>query len=436
MSKYSDKTMNSEAAYGERLDPEQPFHGIAMTSRRGFLTRAIGTGGGMVALSASGLAASSVAWAAESTTAKGASSLPDAVAWKDEKAFIVHGLNPITIETRRAAFGTSTVVPDTRLYIRNNLPVPDSSIVADRDAWQVTFEGVKKPKTLTVGELKKIGLNTISTVLQCSGNGRGFFPHGASGSQWTVGAAGAVVWSGVRVRDVIESLGGPVDGMKFMTSTGGEELPAALDRNTIVVERSIPLKKAMEDAILAWEMNGAPLELAHGGPLRLVVPGYYGCNNIKYVAQVAFTEDESPSGMQQSSYRVRPIGVSGGPDQPTMWEMNVKSWVNHPAAAKEIAPGNVLFDGVAFSGTEPVEKVEVSVDGGKTWQQAEFMGPNLGRYAWRQFKFAAELGEGTHTIASRATDASGDTQPKVRVENERGYANNSWQDHAIEITVG
>ncbi|SDL19453.1 sulfite dehydrogenase (cytochrome) subunit SorA apoprotein [Modicisalibacter muralis] len=436
MFKDSEKTSNIEPAHDEPLDPGRPFHNIAMTSRRGFLTRAIGTGGGMVALSAGGLAVGSAAWAAESATAKDAPSLPDAVSWKDEDAFIVHGLNPITMETRRAAFGTSTLVPDTRLYIRNNLPVPDPTIVANRDAWQVSFEGVKKPKTLTLEELKKIGLHTVSTVLQCSGNGRGFFPHGASGSQWTVGAAGAVVWSGVRVRDVIESLGGPTSGMKFLTSTGGEELPAALERNTVVVERSIPLEKAMDDAILAWEMNGAPLELAHGGPLRLVVPGYYGCNNIKYVARVAFTAEESKASMQQTSYRIRPIGVSGAPDQPTMWEMNVKSWVNHPTADKEIAPGKVLLDGVAFSGMDPVEKVEVSVDGGKTWQQAEFIGPNLGRYAWRQFMFTAELGKGTHTIASRATDASGDTQPKARVENERGYGNNSWQDHAIEITVG
>ena len=135
----------------------------------------------------------------------------------------------------------------------------------------MSIEGVKNPRVLTVAELKTIGVETIATVLQCSGNGRGYFPSKPSGTPWTVGAAGCVLWSGVPLRYVVEPLGGVAPGMLYLTGTGGEKLPDNVDPLSVMVERSVALK-AMNDAILAWEMNGAPLSLAHGGPLRLVVP--------------------------------------------------------------------------------------------------------------------------------------------------------------------
>ncbi|MDB5890240.1 MAG: sulfite oxidase [Polaromonas sp.] len=129
-------------------------------------------------------------------------------------------------------------------------------------------------------DLKSMGIETVAMVLQCSGNGRSFFPSKPSGTPWTVGAAGCVVWSGVPVRAVVEALGGLATGRAYMTGTGGQTLPAGIDPKTIMVERSLPVA-AMADALLAWELNGAPVSLAHGGPLRLIVPGYTGVNNIK-----------------------------------------------------------------------------------------------------------------------------------------------------------
>src|SRR4029079_10762073 len=163
-----------------------------------------------------------------------------------------------TIETKRAAFGTSGITPAEYLYIRNNLPAPDASIVANRDAWQVAFDGVRTPRTLTVAELKTIGVETVATVLQCSGNGRAFFPHKPRGAKLTVGASGCVFWSGVPVRYVVEALGGAAPGARYLTGTGGESFPAGIDPLTVMVERSLPIE-ALNDAILAWEMNGAPL---------------------------------------------------------------------------------------------------------------------------------------------------------------------------------
>jgi sulfite dehydrogenase len=299
--------------------------------------------------------------------------LPPYVAWKDPKNFIVH--SSTTIETKRSAFGTSVITPSDQLFIRNNLPAPNPSIVANRDAWEISIQGVKEPRVFTLAELKGLGLETTVAVLQCSGNGRGYFPSKPSGTPWTVGAAGCVIWSGVPVRVVAQTLGGVLPNMKFITGTGGEKLPDGIDPKSVIVERSVPLA-AMQDALLAWEMNGSPLPLAHGGPLRLIVPGYTGVNNIKYVKELTFSAQESDAKIMSHGYRITPQGAKSDPSQPSVQEMNVKSWINSPFTdSGPVRPGKVQIQGVAFGGLHAVKGVEVSINGGKTWQQARFVGP-------------------------------------------------------------
>jgi DMSO/TMAO reductase YedYZ molybdopterin-dependent catalytic subunit len=356
--------------------------------------------------------------------------LPAYVSWKNPDAMIVHSSN--TLEMKRSYFGTSGITPEDQLYIRNNLPPPKDSIVADRDAWEVEFDGVRKPGKMKVGDLKRLGLTQVAAVLQCSGNGRGFFSHKASGAPWLVGAAGNVFWSGVPLRAVADAMGGVADGRKFITGTGGEEIQAGIDPKKVIVERSVPIA-ALSDALVAFEINGKPISLAHGGPARLVLPGYYGINNVKYLKKLAFTESETDANIQKTGYRVRPVGQKGAPDQPSMWEMTVKSWITHPL--KDSAKGPVQIYGVAFGGQNAVKGVEVSVDGGKSWKPAQFVGPDLGRFAWRTFVYAAELGPGTYTIASRATDTAGSVQPEEFEPNERAYGHNGWRAHAVAVTV-
>lgn len=391
--------------------------------------------GSAAAAAAAGLAGFSKSALAEAVanTIPGAKPLPAYVSWKDQNSMIVHSAS--TVETKRSAFGTSIITPNDRLYIRNNLPAPDASIVADRDAWEVTIEGVKNPRTLSVKELKSMGLETTAMVLQCSGNGRGLFPSKPSGTPWQVGAAGCVVWSGVPVRGVVEALGGVSTGMPYMTGTGGEKLPEGIDPKSVMVERSVPVK-AMADALLAWEMNGEPIPLAHGGPLRLIVPGYTGVNNVKYIKRLAFTKEQSDAAIQKTGYRMSPPGQKGDPSQPSVWEMGPKSWINSPAPESgALQAGSVQIKGVAFGGVNAVKSVDVSIDGGKTWKQARLVGPDLGRYAWRQFVLPTKLEPGTYTIACAVTDVEGNRQPETHVENTGGYNNNSWRDHALTISV-
>ncbi|CUJ15612.1 sulfite oxidase [Achromobacter sp. K91] len=397
--------------------------------------------GGASALAAAGLGRAALAAeqkaapaaAAPPAPASAAKPLPAYAAWKQPDAMIVHSAN--TIETRREAFGSGVVTPLRQLYVRNNLPPPDESIVADRDAWVLEIAGVAKPMSLSVGQLKSMGLQTLAMVLQCSGNGRGYFPNKPSGTPWQVGAAGCVIWSGLPVSVLVEHCGGLEAAAVYMTGTGGEKLPDGLDPNMVMVERSVP-KEAMRDALLAWELNGEPIPLAHGGPLRLIVPGYTGVNSVKYIKRLAFTEKESPAAIQQTGYRLAPPGQKGNPSQPSVWAMGVKSWINTPnPAASTLKAGRVVVQGVAFGGTNGIKQVEVSIDGGKNWQKAELVGPDLGRYAWRQFALPVELAAGEHVLVSRATDTEGRVQEEERPQNSGGYINSSWRDHAVTVVA-
>ena len=363
--------------------------------------------------------------------AAAAPALPDG---KDPANFIKHGDNPLTLETRREKLGTSVLTASSVLFVRQNLPLPPPEFVADRDGWTARIEGVKRSGEIRVDALKRLGLTTIATVLQCSGNGRKYYEHGPSGSRWGVGAAGCVMWSGVPLRAVVEHLGGLVKGMRYLTTTGGEPIPAGLERNQVIVERSIPIEKALDDCLLAWEMNGEPIPLSHGGPLRLIVPGYFGCNQIKFVKTLAFTAEQGPAKIQQTGYRMRPIGQKGTPDQPAMWEMPVKSFITLPTEQTPMVAGKLRVTGVAFGGAKPVAKVEVSTDG-KRWHEARFVGPDLGRYAWRLFALELERKPGPVKLYSRATNVAGDVQPELRNENERGYGNNSWRDMGVTVQV-
>lgn len=356
---------------------------------------------------------------------------------KPSANFIRHSDLPWALETRRTAFGLAPITPQSAFFVRNNLPAPDESILVNPDDWRFEVVGAGRSGSMTLAELKALPVRVEAAVLQCSGNGRAYFSHQPSGSRWATGAAGCALWAGVRVRDVIDHFGGPTEGKLFLTATGGETLPEGVDPAQVVVERSVPVDKALEDSLLVWEMNGAPLPLIHGGPLRLIVPGYFGVNNVKWVKRLALTEKETGASIQASGYRFRDIGESGSPEHPSMYRMPVKSWINGPGAdgASSVLPGPNTLHGVAFSGERGIDKVEISADGGQTWREARLVGPDLGPNAWRSFVLPVDLQLGKYRFVSRATDRAGDTQPRDAIPNQRGYAHNGWNDPALEIEV-
>lgn len=395
--------------------------------RRGFLAR------GAALTVAVGSAPAALA---QGAAPAGGGALPAYVAWKHAPSLIVHTNQ--TIETRRAAQGASLITDESRLFVRNNIRPPSESILEDRDAWRVEFLGVRGPRTLSLAELKRLGLETVATVLQCSGNGRKYFQErlGAgqqiSGTPWTVGAAGCVIWTGVPLRAVVEALGGAVAGARFITGTGGEPLPQNLDPKDAIFERSVPIA-TLDTVILAWEMNGKPISLAHGGPLRMVVPGYSGVNNIKYVKTVALTPTETDASIQANRYRLHGLGEEGSPRHRSVWEQPVRSWITDPLQSGRA--GRQVITGVAFGGVNAVDRVEVSTDGGATWKRAPFVGPDLGRFAWRVFALPVELAPGKYVLASRATDARGNVQPEETPVNGGGYSHNGWRGPSLAIEM-
>ena len=350
--------------------------------------------------------------------------------------FVIHNDQPWALESLRSAMGVAPITPQSAFFVRNNLPTPDESIVADPDAWRIDVEGAQRSGSITLEQLKALPVHIEAAVLQCSGNGRAYFPHNPSGSQWATGAAGCALWTGVKVSDVFAHFGGPGENKLFVTATGAETLPDGVDPAQVVVERSVALDKGLSDCLLVWEMNGAPLPLVHGGPVRMLVPGYFGVNNVKWVKKLALTEEESGASIQVSSYRFRDIGESGSPAHPSMYRMPVKSWLNGPGAdGTTVLPGANILHGVAFSGESGVSKVEVSADGGQSWQEAQLVGPDLGPNAWRSFVLPVELTPGRHRFVSRATDRAGDTQPRDAIQNHRGYGHNGWNDPGLEMEV-
>ena len=392
-------------------------------SRRNFLT---GTA------TIAGLAAASSALpisVANANHTETTDKLPDFIKWKKRSALIVHSSK--TMETHRTEIGSSLITPIRHIYIRNNLPSLTDEQIGNRKDWKVSVAGVKNPKTFTLAELQTLGQTTIATVLQCSGNGRGWFPHKPSGSQWQTGAAACVLWTGVPVETVIKACGGLAKGAKYMTCTGGDA-PKNLDPKKATMERSIPLK-AHKDAILAWEMNGVDIPNAHGGPVRSVTPGYFGVNNVKHLIKLDFTAKESSVRYMKSSYRISPLGKKGS-QYPSCWEMPVKSWVTSPSQDGKVKSGKVVISGVAFGGTEKLSNVKVSLDFGKTWKKAKLVGPDLGQFAWRQFVYETTLKPGFYNVATKAS-AGEKSQPELRMDNRRGYAHNGWKDHSISLDV-
>ncbi|MBA3621632.1 MAG: molybdopterin-dependent oxidoreductase, partial [Euzebyales bacterium] len=270
-----------------------------------------------------------------------------------------------------------------------------------------------------------------AAVLQCAGNGRRWMAGEPEGTPWGTGASGCARWGGVRVADLVKLLGGLAAGARYCTAAGAEPVTDPVDR----MERSVPVDKALRDALLAVDMNGEPLSLAHGGPLRLIVPGWYAVNSVKYVARLAFTTAESDAAISTIRYRVSPMGAAPSPQHQTCGPMNPKSWLLEPAGHERITPGAVTARGLALGGEHPLSGVEVTADGGQTWQPGRLEPPDLGPFAWRVFTAELELGPGRHVVATRAADASGRRQPRHSEPNDQGYRANGWQELAVTLEV-
>jgi sulfane dehydrogenase subunit SoxC len=330
-------------------------------------------------------------------------------------------------ETRwEAMYGRGYLVPNELFFVRNHTRTPTIEITN----WRLKVEGSGVSRTLEFTYDELLAMPSVSFVryVECAGNGRSFFEvaHGkkAQGTQWKLGAIGVAEWTGVPMREILERAG--------IKKTARDVMPEGLD--DLKVRRPMSLDKAMEeDTLLVYAMNGQTLPADHGFPLRVLTPGWIGVANIKWVGRIEVSEQPLFSQWNTETYVL--IGPDHKPSPPAKGPIlslqSVKSALELPWGG-EIASGRRLLRGRAWSPQGKIDRVEYSLDQGKSWQQARLREPNISK-AWVRWDGEWDGRPGKYLIRVRATDERGNTQPERVAFNEQGYLYNAVVDHPVVV---
>jgi len=302
----------------------------------------------------------------------------------------------------------------------------------DPDAFRLEIGGaVERPLSLSLADLRAREPSAQPITFECAGNGRALLEPRPVSQPWLTEAVGTAEWAGTRLAPLLVEA--------EMKSSAVELLFTALDHGVEggvaqAYERALPVAEA-QDALLAYEMNGAALPPQHGFPLRLVVPGWYGMQNVKWLTRITLLEE--PYDGYQNSVAYRMYGPDGEPGEPVT-RMLPRSLMVPPGVPdfmtreRHVEAGPVPLSGRAWSGHGPIETVEVSTDGGATFGAA-LLDPPLGEAAWRGWRFHWDAPAGQHVLSSRATDAAGNTQPLEPPWNLKGYANNAVERIVVAV---
>jgi DMSO/TMAO reductase YedYZ molybdopterin-dependent catalytic subunit len=305
------------------------------------------------------------------------------------------------------------------LFVRNIQDLAEGHTLEPRSphGWGIELVGLIDPSRVVVHaeELLEMDQVEYEMVLQCSGNGRAMYPD-IPGTPWNQGGVANVRFAGVPLSAVLEKHNVRVDPqVKFVTAEG-QDLP--IGRELPDLEHSLPVSDVLKKSILALKLNGEDLPGIHGGPVRLVTPGFFGTMQLKWLSRLRFEIAESPCFYHADEYRVPLSPVKQGErfrftlenSRPT-WFLRLMSYILDPLPEAKLKAGPVSVSGVAYNdGAARLETVLVSFDRGQSWQQARFDTPDS-PYAWYQWTTETELQPGVHEIWSRAIDALGRTQP-------------------------
>lgn len=335
----------------------------------------------------------------------------------------VRSSRPINLETPLAEL-TSYDTPDALFFVRNNLDSP----VIDPAQWALRVEGeVDQPLMLRLADLRKLPMVTEDALIECAGNGRAFHKPRASGIQWEYGAVGNQSWKGVRLADVLALAKVRPTG-RHVAFDGADRPPTPQAPDFI---RSIPLWKAWEShTIIALEMAGQPLPQLHGGPARVLVPGFVGSASIKWVERITLLPEEFDGFYMKSNYTTP--RADNEKEVYSLQSLEVKSVIVNPREGARLPGGGVTIWGWAWSGEGELTGIDVSTDGGQTWTAGKFVGP-WQRYSWRKWEYGWDAKPGAHTLMARATDSLGRVQPVSRAANRLGYRWNVI--HAVKVDV-
>jgi DMSO/TMAO reductase YedYZ molybdopterin-dependent catalytic subunit len=336
------------------------------------------------------------------------------------------------------------VTPASRLFIRNNGIQPNQETV-DPDKWVLTITGesVVETKTITLNELKnKFAHHTLQLQLECGGNGRSEFFPPAKGNQWSTGAIGCPEWTGVKLSDVLKYAG--IKENAIYVAYEGEDRHLSGDPLKKPISRGVPLNKALEDeSLLVWDMNGEPLPLIHGAPLRMICSGWPASVSGKWLSKILIRDQvhDGPK-MKGQSYRVPCKPVAPGTevadeDMCIIESMPVKSIITYPKSGiTHNLKDKLSLRGHAWAGDFDVKNVYVSIDFGANWQLTKLEKP-VNKFAWQHWKKEIVFPEtGYYEVWVRAEDEYGNSQPVILPQwNPRGYLNNACHRIAISVSV-
>ncbi|HEY6775520.1 MAG TPA: sulfite oxidase [Thermoleophilaceae bacterium] len=340
---------------------------------------------------------------------------------------IVHEEEPFNAETGLAALAEGPLTATDAFYVRGHGAVPE----IDPAAWRLQVHGiVERELELSLTTLREaFREREVTATLQCAGNRRAgliTIRDIPGEAPWGPGATGTAMWTGVALADVL-SLAQPRRGAAHVGFDGADLCPEAKPAQRF--GGSIPLDKACRpEVLLAWAMNDEPLPAVHGAPLRVVVPGYIGARSVKWLQRIEVRSTPWDGYFQQVVYRLLPEDGTPAPGAGMpLGLVALNADVLSPADGETVTAGPVEVRGYAFAGGERhVARVDVSLDGGAGWSQAELL-DDLGRWAWRHWRITLDLAPGDHEILVRAWDSSAATQPEdeAALWNPKGYVNNA-----------
>ena len=347
---------------------------------------------------------------------------------------------PVQLETPRNYFLTP-ITPNSAFYVRWHLP--DIPTAVDLKEWRLRVEGnVEKPLALSLADIMtRFAPASVIAVNQCSGNSRSRLQPRVPGGQWGNGAMGNALWTGAKLRDVLDVAGVKKASLQVQFE-GLDRGKGPQGNGSFEFMKSLDLKNpVIDECVLAYSMNNEPLPMLNGFPLRLVVPGYFATYWLKALSNIRLLDKLDENFWMKTGYRIpdtprgttTPEDVKAGKVKTVpIGKMPVRSFLITPDGSAKVPAGMpLMMRGIAFSGFGRVEKVEVSTDDGKSWQAAR-LGEDLGAYSFRAWDYQwTPPRPGIYQLAVRATDQPGNTQPDEGVWNAGGYLWNKIERQEI-----
>ena len=356
------------------------------------------------------------------------------VAFPQKRPLIVMTPRPPQLETPFSIFDNGTFTPNGAFFVRWHLAgIPES---IDASTHRIVVTGaVRREVELTLNDLATMPTVEIAAVNECSGNSRGFFAPRVPGGQWGNGAMGNARWTGVRVRDILDRAGLKTNAKQVQF----RGLDRPINPQTPAFRKSLDIDVARgDDVIVAYLMNGLPMPLLNGFPVRLVVAGWYGTYWVKMLSRIEVLDRVDDNFWMKTAYRVPDTpnasvapGTTGFASVPIN-KLDVRSFVTSLSDGARISAGSATLRGIAFDGGSGVRRVEVSIDDGATWRSAA-LEEDYGKYSFRRWNLPWEAKPGTYVVAVRATANDGSTQVTAPIWNPGGYMRNNIETYTVIV---